>query len=104
MIIPTEDDREGEEELEIVRHLSSEQYLADSTNHTVPCLDSFPMPGVERGVFYVMPLLRDYNDPPFYNLGEIHDFLVQIFEVQFLIIRTYRLLAECAFIGAPVST
>jgi hypothetical protein len=81
MIVPADDDREGEEELQIIQYLSSEACLADSTNHAVQCLDSFPMPGIERGVFYVMPLLRAYDNPPFHNLGEIHDFLAQIFEV-----------------------
>ncbi|CAE6361396.1 unnamed protein product [Rhizoctonia solani] len=85
MIVPSDDDREGEEELDIVRHLSSNPYSADPRNHSVECLESFAIPGVDRGVFYVMPLLRDYNNPPFRNLDEMRDFLVQIFEgLQFL--------------------
>ncbi|KAF8675678.1 Protein kinase domain [Rhizoctonia solani] len=80
MVIPSDDDREGEEELDIVQHLSSNPYSTDPRNHTVECLDSFAVPGLDRAVFYVMPLLREYNDPPFHNLYEIRNFLVQIFE------------------------
>ncbi|CAE6518132.1 unnamed protein product [Rhizoctonia solani] len=85
MVVPSAEDREGEEELDILRHLSSEPYSAHPRNHTIKCLDSFSIPGVNGGAFYVMPLLRAYDDPPFHDLGEIHEFLVQIFEgLQFL--------------------
>lgn len=80
MLIPSPDDREGEEELEVVRHFSSPAFKDKPTNHVVPCLDTFPIPDVEGGVFYVMPLLSDYKNPPFYDLSEIEDFLKQIFE------------------------
>ncbi|KAH7332910.1 kinase-like domain-containing protein [Rhizoctonia solani] len=85
VVIPSDDDREGEEESDILRHLSSEPYSANPKNHAVDCLDSFAIPGVNGGVFYVMPLLRDYDNPPFYDLGEIYEFLFQVFEgLQFL--------------------
>ncbi|CAE6361359.1 unnamed protein product [Rhizoctonia solani] len=80
MIIPYDDDQEGEEELDILQHLSSEQCAADPTNHAVRCLDSFPIPGVDGGTFCVMPLLTAYNIPSFNNLEEIHDLLIQLFE------------------------
>lgn len=85
IIAPSDDDREGEEELEILQLFSTPPYQSDPTNHTVSCLDTFPVPGVEGGVFYVMPLLSRYTAPAFYDLSEIHTFLVQIFEgLQFL--------------------
>ncbi|KAL5632843.1 hypothetical protein ACGC1H_005704 [Rhizoctonia solani] len=85
IVVPSDDDREGEEELQILQHLSSEPYSAHPRNHTVECLDSFSIPGVDGGAFYIMPLLRAYDDPPFHDLGEIHAFLVQVFEgLQFL--------------------
>ncbi|KAG9087558.1 hypothetical protein FRC06_002478 [Ceratobasidium sp. 370] len=80
MLVPADNDREGEEELEILQILSTAAYQSDPTNHTVPCLDSFPMPGVEGGIFCVMPLLSRYKTPRFYDLSEMHEFLVQIFE------------------------
>lgn len=85
ILIPSNEDRHGAEELEILQRLSSESHRSDLANHAVPCLDSFPIPGVENGIFYVMPLLKEYDDPPFYNLQEIYDFIVQAFEgVRFL--------------------
>jgi hypothetical protein len=81
MLAPSDDDREGEEELRILQHFSTAPHKDDPTNHTIPCLDSFPIPDVEGGIFFVMPLLSEFNDPPFYDLSEIHDFLTQIFEV-----------------------
>ncbi|KAG9105415.1 hypothetical protein FRC07_009299, partial [Ceratobasidium sp. 392] len=80
MIIPSGVDQEGEEELQILEHLTSSPYRDDPTNHIVPILDSFPIPDVQDGTFIVMPLLSAYSDPPFYNLSEIFDFLDQIFE------------------------
>ncbi|QRV72204.1 kinase domain protein [Ceratobasidium sp. AG-Ba] len=80
MLIPSDDDREGKDELEILQYFSSPPQSEDSTNHIVPCLDSFPIPDVEGGVFIVMPLLGEYKYPPFYDLSEIHDFLTQVFE------------------------
>ncbi|KAG8791254.1 hypothetical protein FRC12_009735 [Ceratobasidium sp. 428] len=80
MVIPSELDREGEEELQIVQHFSSPPYSDDLNNHVVPCLDSFPIPGMEDSMFYVMPLLSEYMQAPFYCLSDIHDFLVQVIE------------------------
>lgn len=89
MIAPAEDDREGDEELEILEHFSTEPYKNNPKNHVVPCLDSFPIPGVEGGTFYVMPLLSKYKDPPFYDLSELHDFLQQVFEVSFYLCKPH---------------
>jgi hypothetical protein len=41
----------------------------------------FPIPGVEDGTFIVMPLLGQYNEPPFDTVVEVHDFLQQLFKV-----------------------
>ncbi|KAG8716786.1 hypothetical protein FRC08_008811 [Ceratobasidium sp. 394] len=80
MLAPSDVDREGEEELQILRHFSSPPFNNSPANHVVPCLDSFPIPGVEGGTFFVMPLLSRYANPPFADLSEIHDFLNQLFE------------------------
>ena len=81
MLAPSDDDHEGVQELGILQRFSTALYESDPANHTVPCLDSFPIPGVEGAVFYVMPLLSRYKDPPFYDLSEINEFLLQLFEV-----------------------
>ncbi|ELU40825.1 Pkinase domain-containing protein [Rhizoctonia solani AG-1 IA] len=80
MIIPYDDDEEGEEERNILRYLSSEKCVDDPTNHAVRCLDSFSIPGVERGSFCIMPWLTAYHVHRFNNLEEIHELLVQLFE------------------------
>ncbi|KAG8785310.1 hypothetical protein FRC12_017748 [Ceratobasidium sp. 428] len=80
MIIPSKLDREGEEELQIIQHFSSPPHSDNPSNHAVPCLDSFPIPGMEDSMFYVMPLLSEYMEPPFCSLSDIHDFLVQVIE------------------------
>ncbi|KAF8682413.1 Protein kinase domain [Rhizoctonia solani] len=71
---------EGEDELAILQHFSSPLLRNEPANHVVPCLDTFPIPGVEHGHFVVMPLLRQYDDIAFQSVSEVHDFLRQIFE------------------------
>ncbi|KAG8716783.1 hypothetical protein FRC08_008808 [Ceratobasidium sp. 394] len=80
ILSPSSVDREGEEELQILQHFSSPPYSKNPANHVVPCLDSFPIPDLEGGTFVVMPLLSKYTNPPFSDLSEIYDFLMQVFE------------------------
>ncbi|KAF8595937.1 kinase-like protein [Ceratobasidium sp. AG-I] len=80
MLLPAVNDREGEEELALLQYFSSPPLKDHPSNHIVPCLDSFPIPGVEGGTFIIMPLLSGYTHPPFYNLVEVHDFLQQLLE------------------------
>lgn len=81
MILPAGKNKEGLHELEIIKRFSSEKLGGDESNHVVPCLESFEIPDVEGGIFYVMPLLTPYDRPAFTNLNEIHEFLRQVFEV-----------------------
>ncbi|KEP49024.1 kinase domain protein [Rhizoctonia solani 123E] len=78
--VPSSDDRLGQEEIDILQRFSSPEFKDDPSNHVVPCLDVFPIPGVPGGSFIVMPLLSKYNLPEFWDLAEVHDFLEQIFE------------------------
>lgn len=82
MLVPTENDREGEDELALLQYFSTPPVDEDPLNHVIPCLDSFPIPEVEGGTFVVMPLLSKYKYPPFYDLSEVQDFLNQLFEVR----------------------
>lgn len=81
IILPATNDREGEDELALLQYFSTSPLRDDPSNHVVPCLDSFPIPEVEGGTFVVMPLLGNYNHPPFYNLAEVHELLRQLFQV-----------------------
>lgn len=80
MVVPSQDNREGEDELAVLQYFSSPPLKDDPSNHVVPCLDTFPIPGTDSGHFLVMPLLRRYEEPAFHNLAEVHDFLQQLFE------------------------
>ncbi|KDN34740.1 hypothetical protein RSAG8_12182, partial [Rhizoctonia solani AG-8 WAC10335] len=79
IVIPTSQG-EGADEYAVLRHFSTPPLKDDPSNHVVPLIDSFPIPGVAAGIFIVMPLLGAYDRPPFRDLAEIHDFLQQLFD------------------------
>ncbi|KAG9093575.1 hypothetical protein FS749_014162 [Ceratobasidium sp. UAMH 11750] len=81
-LLPCEDDSadDGRNELDIIRYLSSEDRLLDPKNHCARYLDSFPIPDVDDGVFLATPLYVPWNYPEHDTVGEIVDFLGQIFE------------------------
>ncbi|CAE6391248.1 unnamed protein product [Rhizoctonia solani] len=80
MLVPPIEGNEGKNEFTLLKLFSSPPLKQHPENHIVPCLESFPIPGVSSGQFIVMPLLSPYNELPFYNLAEIHDLLKQLFE------------------------
>lgn len=72
-----------DKEVAIARYLSQEKILRDPSNHSVPIFDSFAdpvSPEVELQ-YLVMPLLRPFDDPEFWAIGEVVDFVTQILEV-----------------------
>ncbi|KAF8691616.1 Protein kinase domain, partial [Rhizoctonia solani] len=71
---------EGANEYALLKHFSESPLKDDPSNHVVPCLDSFPIPGIDAGNFVVMPLLSSYQLIPFYNLAEVHELLKQLFD------------------------
>ncbi|KAF8668560.1 Protein kinase domain [Rhizoctonia solani] len=79
MIVPGHE--QGENELAVLSHFSSPDLRSHPDNHVVPCLDSFPIPGIESGAFVAMPLLGKYYEPPLKSIAEVHDFLQQLFKV-----------------------
>ncbi|CUA72840.1 hypothetical protein RSOLAG22IIIB_10348 [Rhizoctonia solani] len=80
MVVPWKDGREGREELALMEYFSAPPVRDEHDNHVVPCLDIFPIPGVVSGHFLVTPLLGRYKDVPFYNLAEVHDMFLQLFD------------------------
>ncbi|CAE6472483.1 unnamed protein product, partial [Rhizoctonia solani] len=78
MLVP-EQDGEGENELAILQHFSSPSLRDDPSNHVVPCLDTFIIPGVENGHFIIMPILGQFDEPAFGSIADIHNFLQQLF-------------------------
>ena len=69
------------DEVDIGKHLSTDEMLRDATNHCVPILDSFWDPALPDVEYIVMPALRPYNDPEFCFIGEVVDFVTQLLEV-----------------------
>ena len=69
-------------EVEIARFLSTEKEGLDYTaNHCVPVLDHFSDDSEPQFSFLVMPLFRWFDDPPFYTVDEVLDFVRQTLEV-----------------------
>ncbi|KAG6818623.1 hypothetical protein H0H93_003389 [Arthromyces matolae] len=68
------------EDIPVGKYFSSPDLSANPRNHCVPVLDVLdPPPGSERA-FLVMPWLFDITYPAFETVGEVVDFLGQIFE------------------------
>ena len=56
----------------------------DPRNHCVPILDCFTDEALPNLMFLVMPLLRQFDDPPFFAVDEVLDFMRQTLEVWML--------------------
>ena len=69
----------GSHEKSIALFLSSEE---DENNHCVPILDTFEDEAEDDVEFIVMPLLRNFDDPPFYRVTEAVDFMRQTLKVR----------------------
>jgi hypothetical protein len=75
-----------EEEVDIIRHFSSEPLISDRRNHCVPLLDVLdPEKDPRFSMILVMPLLRSVNSPLFETVGEVVECLRQVFEVSNII-------------------
>lgn len=68
-------------EVDIGRYFSSESLASDPRNHCVPILDVLQDSRDEDILILVMLLLREYDDPQFETVGEVIDFLRQVFHV-----------------------
>ncbi|KAG2150397.1 kinase-like domain-containing protein [Suillus clintonianus] len=72
-------------EIEISRFVASEPLRSQRENHCVAVLDVLDVPNDPDEAILILPLLRDFNDPPFETIGEIIDFVVQVCEgLQFM--------------------
>lgn len=70
----------GDSELEISLFLSSPEMKKFPTNYSIPILDHFDDGEVVH--FIAMPFLRPYDDPPFFAVCEVVDFIYQTLEVR----------------------
>lgn len=68
-------------EQQIAEFVSSAEQLQDPDNHCIPVYETLKIPGDERNVIIVMPLLREWHSPRFDTVGECLDLFQQIFKV-----------------------
>lgn len=68
-------------EKEISAFLGSEPIVSHPKNHSVPIYDILDVPGEEKSIL-VMPFLDTFREPPFETVGEVLEFLRQVFEVR----------------------
>ncbi|CAL1706310.1 unnamed protein product [Somion occarium] len=72
-------------EIDMNRCFSSEPFKSHPRNHCVQIIDVLAVPDDEDISIMVMPLLRRCDDPRFETIGEVMEFLRQVFEgMQFL--------------------
>jgi hypothetical protein len=70
-------------EAEIGQFFSTEPVASDPQNHCVPIYEVLQDPDDEDLLILVMPLLRLYFDPMFDTVGEVVEFLRQVFRFPF---------------------
>lgn len=71
-----------QQELEIIRLVSSPELRHNSHNHCVQLLDTFELPNAHDQKLVVMPFLRPFNNPHFQTFGEFVAFFTQICDVR----------------------
>lgn len=69
------------DEVPIASYLSSDAMRSDPRNRAPPLLDVVPIPGDDEHCFIVMPLLREFETPPFSRRGEVIEALRQFLQV-----------------------
>lgn len=69
------------DEADIGRFFSSEPQSTHADNHCVPVYDVLQIPDDENMVLIIMPLLADWDEPPFNTVGETVEFFWQLFKV-----------------------
>lgn len=73
--------RTDSEELKIARIFSGPLLCGDPQNHCVPILDTFPDEDDENVTYIVMPFLHPMDQPEFYWVSDVVDFVDQALEV-----------------------
>ncbi|KAH9949301.1 kinase-like domain-containing protein [Amylocystis lapponica] len=67
-------------EISMARSLATTELLQNPINHCIPILDILPDPFDKNESLMIMPYLRPFNDPEFYAIGEVVDFIRQTLE------------------------
>ncbi len=72
----------GSQETNILQHFSSSTLRQDNRNHCVPLLDVFNDSEDEDYNYIVEPVLRGFDEPGFFTVGEVVEFVRQMLEVR----------------------
>ncbi|KAJ8520793.1 hypothetical protein ONZ45_g2432 [Pleurotus djamor] len=80
LLLKRVDQRVHPYEAEIGRFFSTGSLVMDPRNHCVPIYQALPASTDRDFLILVMPLLKDYDEPPFDTIGEAVEFFRQIFE------------------------
>jgi len=67
-------------EIDVQQYLSLGERKHDPENHSCPILEVFRDSEDEGYKYTILPILRDFNDPPFYAVVEVLDFMQQTLE------------------------
>lgn len=68
-------------EVELTQYFSTEPVASDPRNHCVRLNEVLSVPGDEDISIMVFPFLSPFTHPSFRTVGEVVDFVTQIFEV-----------------------
>lgn len=69
------------DEVKIAQYFSAEPLSSDPRNHCVQLLEVLPVPDDDDLTIMVFPFLTPFDSPFFRTVGEVVDFLSQVFEV-----------------------
>ncbi|KAJ6538850.1 kinase-like domain-containing protein [Mycena vulgaris] len=67
-------------EIQIIQKFSAEPLVSDPKNHCVRLVEILDVPDIDTMKLMVIPLLFNWTYPRFTTIGEVVDFLAQIFE------------------------
>lgn len=68
-------------ERDVFQHLADAQRSSGKDHHIVPLLDSFEDEREPELAFFVMRLLRRFDEPPFEHVSDLVDLFKQLLEV-----------------------
>ena len=82
--------RVSDPELRILRKLSEKKHVSDSRDHCIPLLEVLDFADAAGYNVVVMPMLRNWFDPPLHLFVEVVAFVDQLLEVIQLVIRRHE--------------
>ncbi len=85
------------DELKVMQHLTPDLHNVDPSNHCAPALDYFSDEREAMYDFIVMPIYRKFDNPSFYSIGKVIDFVHQTLEVRPVLVRREHILLQLGY-------